>query len=127
MAAGASALAMTALGAYWYANAGGRTDEYVLGGHVSVLTEGWFLRLYVRPGAYQGPPVFRLQGPFPIFMVLAAILPWLPAGAARLRRWRSRREVARIGRCRRCGYDLRASPNRCPECGAARGKDTASG
>jgi hypothetical protein len=46
---------------------------------------------------------------------LVAPLVLVPARMA-ARRWRSRRRRAQ-GRCVHCGYDLRASPDRCPECG----------
>ena len=34
-----------------------------------------------------------------------------------LRRVRSQEEKERAGTCLGCGYDLRATPERCPECG----------
>ncbi len=48
---------------------------------------------------------------FPV--LLSAILPWI--WIVKIRNWRQHRR----GMCRKCGYDLRASKDRCPECGAS--------
>ena len=70
------------------------------------------------PFEYWTPGVWSKGGaivlPLWPVVVVSGILPGL-------RLWRRvrRRISARKGCCRECGYDLRATPDRCPECGAA--------
>jgi hypothetical protein len=54
--------------------------------------------------------------------LLTMALPAAWAGRVARRRLRS----ISSGICRRCGYDLRASPDRCPECGAVPAENSAS-
>ena len=51
---------------------------------------------------------------WPLFLTAAcpAVL-----GMGYVRRHRAERLVKRWGRCPLCGYDVRATPHRCPECG----------
>jgi hypothetical protein len=50
--------------------------------------------------------------------LVVAVLAIAPASALlRLRRFRRHRRRLARGLCPRCGYDLRASPHECPECG----------
>jgi hypothetical protein len=66
----------------------------------------------------QHPPVLHhryVRAPHWLVAGLLAVTP-----AAWLRRARRRRRRLVGGLCPRCGYDLRATPDRCPECGVRR-------
>jgi hypothetical protein len=61
-----------------------------------------------------GNKVSWVEITFPLWAAVAlfALLPSIAAIRASIRRWRIRRLL-----CTMCGYDLRASKDRCPECG----------
>ena len=65
---------------------------------------------------YEGDTDTNVTMPHATWLVLFLVVP-----AARLRRLMSDRAAARAGLalCPACGYDLRATPGRCPECGTA--------
>jgi hypothetical protein len=83
--------------------------------HISGLpTRSTLPRLGVRlsvPDGYVRYIVFPLWLP----AILFALAPtyWLLGPRRRLNRRR------KLGLCEQCGYDLRATPERCPECGRA--------
>lgn len=64
----------------------------------------------------------------PLWGVSLAAGAWPVAAIALLiRRRRKRRRLAMTGRCAVCGYDIRATRSRCPECGTVATGDSAQG
>ena len=73
---------------------------------------------YSRRGSFTGPSGRFGHVVVPYWSLLAATaLPPLLWLGVRSRRTLLLRRRKRLGLCVRCGYDLRASPGRCPECG----------
>jgi hypothetical protein len=71
----------------------------------------FFRRQYqLAPGATMS--VLSFGVPHGLIAGLAAVLP-----AVRTRNWLRYRRRHGLGACPSCGYDLRATPDRCPECG----------
>jgi hypothetical protein len=104
--------------------------------HAEILSPGTMAVRFDPPGLAResGVACFRLNGgPWRARPYRGVVLRWwplflltgfMPAGWAaelwthRQRRRREARLRAEV-RCVRCGYDLRATPERCPECGTA--------
>ena len=99
-----------------------------------VFPEGLNSRIVADP-LYQGPALARyrdLSGVWPFanehLVMVAHVLLTIPCIAAAgvtgffAYRHRRSRQRMRAGLCRVCGYDLRATPDRCPECGTVPGK-----
>jgi len=60
----------------------------------------------------------ELAIPFPFLLLLTACYPTAGLVSRYVRNQRARRRMQAC-RCLACGYDLRATPDRCPECGTA--------
>src|SRR5262249_9536721 len=63
------------------------------------------------------PPRRGYSLAYPFAIAAAAALPFAWAGLALVKRRRTKQSRAKR-LCISCGYDLRATPDRCPECGA---------
>ena len=94
-------------------------DVYYMMSDPPLPGTGWdFGGAKYRSERFGGIPTHIVYLPLVWVVVPAALFATAPV-VMRVRRRQRTRRAARAGRCPTCGYDLRATPNRCPECGTA--------
>ena len=76
-------------------------------------------------GVYVGCPYTVNYWSLPDWSLVSAFALLPSIATFRQVRVARRRRRARLGRCVACGYDLRATPERCPDCGVIPGKGAA--
>jgi len=93
-------------GVSWYRTYGGEVTRRTLNGMVA--------REYLAP-------TWQATAPHWVGVALFGLLPGVVVLSSLRRLRRSRKLRLSMGCCTLCGYDLRATPERCPECGTVRG------
>jgi hypothetical protein len=101
-------------GSTWEGPVGAGYDRFDSFTHADKRVAFAGFRYYVRAGGGTGvggpSTVYHLNVPYWLAVAAAAVPPGLW-----VRAWLKRRRSQ--GLCPTCGYDLRATPERCPECG----------
>ena len=95
----------------WHATQTDTSDPYTMW--------GWLLRRPRNPVLIYRVDQLFLTLPYWSLVSATASIPILRILFACGRKWRRRTKVAK-NLCPSCGYDLRATPGRCPECGESR-------
>jgi hypothetical protein len=96
-------------------------DPYPTRGTGVVVWDVGGLRYVVSDAASRGALLGRMLI-IPIWMIIVPLVSFGLWGGLRLAPARRRSSRRRRGECAKCGYDLRATPERCPECGTISAK-----
>ncbi|MDB5289449.1 MAG: hypothetical protein JWL69_690 [Phycisphaerales bacterium] len=102
----------------FWATYSGPVNDYTFGS-VRWSLLGFAIRTSTGTGASENPFTFRTDYFLVPHWFPAALTIILPARQLRILIRRAKRRHS--GTCLRCGYDLRATPGRCPECGTIPG------
>jgi hypothetical protein len=130
-AAAVSLVCFVAIGIVWIASYNGGYRFSSSSYYYEIWSDHGWLRLYniapqvsaspttVRAGSVRVPTFIAKQLihiPHGLVMLVLLIAPVITLRAHQLRKQEALRKTKHL--CVNCGYDLRATPDRCPECGA---------